>query len=71
MSEEISFCMVPVRVGDKFNIFPIPCSKCHCKNSDKKHFEILGRYNEDKTQMIPVSQLDVENLEEYVKSLSS
>uniref|UniRef100_A0A6C0LJ93 Uncharacterized protein n=1 Tax=viral metagenome TaxID=1070528 RepID=A0A6C0LJ93_9ZZZZ len=71
MSEDISFCMIPVPTdGDKFHVIPHPTEHCHCKNSDKKHFALYGKFNEDRTAMIPSSEDDVKALEDYCKNLN-
>ena len=69
--EEIEFCMILMRSDDptKFNIFPMPSKHCHCKNSDKKHFSMYGRYNKDRTNMVPSSDEDVKRFTEYCENI--
>ena len=69
---ELIFCMIPTKKSDgKFNIYPLPQKYCHCQDTETKHFAMYGKYNDDKTNMIPTNVEDMEKLEEYCKQLTT
>lgn len=71
VQEEIAFCMIPIKDKEgNLSIFPLPSDHCHCKTSDKKHFSLYGKFNEEKTEMTPTNQEDITRLEEYYKELT-
>ena len=65
--DEIEFCMIPIQQPgcDKFIIYPKPTEYCHCRQGDKKHFSMYGKFNEDRTSMVPNNSEDVKAFERY------
>ena len=70
--EEIEFCMIPMKgeKDSKFSIFPLPQKHCHCRKGTEKHFSMYGKFNKERTTMIPSSQEDVEAFTKYCEGLN-
>ena len=71
--EEMEFCMIVTKNKndpEKLQIFPLPQKHCHCRNTDKKHFSMYGRFNKERTTMTPSSQEDVDAFVEYCEKES-
>ena len=69
--EEMEFCMIPIKNGDsnELVIYPLPQKHCHCRDGNVEHFSMYGRFNKDRTTMIPSSQDDVEAFDRYKASI--
>ena len=71
--EEMEFCMIPMKSKEegKFDIFPLPQKHCHCRNTKEKHFSMYGKFNKERTSMIPSSEIDVEAFTKYCENLNT
>ena len=70
-SEEIAFCMIPSKnKNGEIIIYPHPLFIC--PEEIIPHCRILkGKFNEDRTGMIPSDEGDVKKIEEHIRLLKT